>query len=514
MASCETARVLASNLNVLTDRLAIICTSITDASGTDSRIVKELSQVRMPRIKTALDGIASSMKKSNANVWVDTVNCAKELLLKSPVPDTYEEPLQDTFGHIFLLIPDADGLPFQSLTHEKLTFHIISPASALRNEQSSIHCNGWKLRSLSGNEPQAVSSKKDLDPTSISNQLRALILQARSGKVSGNLTELVLEVSAGPNCSIEGVIGKVVFIELHPGEIFTALFKLRIFAATAQGHSSSGTPTLSSEALPNTEDALGQLDKMLETTDAKILTARLTYKHSLLPAGTTCSVTTECHIKRRLSDPDQKPSPSDLGLFQANGCTDLVEKRLAYDIATHGSPRNALTTLHVEFGDRFQFSVCPDYINLLAKELKYQARIVERREIEASPESPPAVHAANSPSEKRGDSSFDAQRYKLKPRATSDMPKEEPLKAKPALAVLSVKESREQLRTDEARRIWGDLRKMKRPPHETVRGRSISSQLDEARRQGIRELAVKNKRSVGSDSLRSIFSLKESMGLW
>lgn len=520
MANCETVRFLASTLNVVTDQLAILCTSTintsgassTDASGANFTIVRPLWPIKMHSIKNDLDSIASSIEKPKANTWLDTIEYAKTLLLKSTVPDPDEEVLQDTFGHVFLLTPDADGLPLQSLAHESLTFHIISPAGAPRNDQSSIHCNGWKLRSLSGNEVQAVSKNKDLDPTSVSNQLRILIPQARSGKNLGNLTELVLEVSAGPDCIIEGVIGNVEFTKLHPGEVFTVLFKLRVRPTTGQGYSLSRTPTRSSEALSDTKQILSQLDKMLGTTAAKILTARLTYRHSLLPAGTTCSVTTECHMKRRLPDPDQTPSPPKSNLIQARYCTVLVHKRLAYHLATHGSPRNALTTLHNEFGDGFRFSPCPDYVNLLAKELKYQARIVERLEIEMSPKKSSAVYAISGPYENSSQGLLGAEKCKPQRSATSDIPTDELFRAKPALAALSLKESREQLRTDEARKIWGDLRKMRRPSNQTVKGRSVSSPLDEARRMNIRELAVQNKRSIGSDTLRSIASAGEGVG--
>ena len=511
MASCETARFLASILNRITDRLAILCTSTTGTDPTDSTLVMGLSQVNMPSIKTALDAITSSIERPKTNAWVDTIHCAKDILLKSAVPDPAEEPLQDTFGHIFLFTPNADGLPPQSLAHEEVTFHIISPAGTPRNEQS-VHCNGWKLRSLSGNDTQVVSKKKDVDPMSVSNRLRALIPQACSGKVLGSLTELVLEVSAGPDCGIEGVIGKVEFNKLHPGEVFTVLFKLRVRATRVEGYSLSRPATPPSEMFPDTKDVMSHLNKMLGTTDAKILTARLTYRHSLLPAGTTCSITTECHMKRLPPDPDQEPSPSKHSLHPVRDCTVLVEKRLVYHLATHGSPRNALKNLHNEFGDRFQFSACPDYINLLAKELKYQARIAQRLEIDASPKKPSAFHAADSPSEKCGQRSFGGAEYEPQHCATSDIPTEELFRAKPALAVLSLKTSREQLRTDEARKIWGDMRKMKRPSTQTVKGRSQSSQLEEARKEGIRELAVKNKRSVGSDTLRSIFSAGESLG--
>ena len=563
--------------------MAILCTSATDTSGASSTLVMDLCQVRKYRIKSALDGItnATGKPKMNALAWHDTINCAKELLLNSMEPDPETEVLQDTFGHIFLLTQDADRIPFQSLEHDILAFHIISPIGAPRDDQSSIQCNGWKLRSLSGDETPAVSTT-DSDATSLSNQLRALIPQARSGKLLGSLTDLVLEVSAGSDCTVEGLIGEAQFTKLHPGEIVTAMFKLRVPAAKVQGYCVSRTPTLSSEALINSKDALTKLDKIFGTTVAKILTARLTYKHSLLPGDTSCSVTTECHIKRPLPNPDHLPNPSKLNsLPQAGDCTVLVQKRLAYHLATHRSPKKALTALHSKFGDRFQYTACPSYVRFLATELKYQARIVERLEIDASPKKYFAVRDPSSLAESCSPSSPDAEKYKsrhratdspfenrsqsspddrhnkpqhhataspldirspnfpggeqhkplrcaannllenrnpsspaaennqLRRRATSDIPTDELFKPQPALTALSVKDSREQLRTDEARRIWGDMRKMKRSPNQSVPSRSLSSPVVEAQNNGIRELAVKNKRSMGTESLRSLWSLGE-----
>ena len=306
MASCETARFLASILNRFTDRFAILCTSVTSAGGDESKLVR-LSKVHMDKLKTYLDVITSSKERIKTDDWVDTIDCAKEILLKCTVKDPEEDLLQDTFGHIFILTPDADGLPSQSLAHDDLTFHIICPASVPKNDQARIHCNGWKLRSLSGNETQVVSKRKDLDPMSVTNRLRVLIAQARGGKRLGNLTELVLEVSAGPDCILEGVLGSVSFSELHLGEVVTALFRLTVRGATVQDYLPSGSSASSSETLLNTDDVLSQLEKMSGTIEIKALTARLTYKHSLLPAGTTCTITTDCHVKRRPPAPAQEP---------------------------------------------------------------------------------------------------------------------------------------------------------------------------------------------------------------
>ena len=519
MASCETARFLASILNSATDRLAILCTSVTDTSSVDPAIIRDLSDVNLKEVKSDLDTITSSTEELRPNSWIDIIHHAKEILLKSTVPDEDEEVLQDTFGHIFLLTPDVNSLPAQSLTHDKLTFHIICPASVPINDQASVHCNGWKLRSLSGKDMQVVSKKKDLDPMSVTNRLRVLISQARSGKLLRDLTDLVLEISAGPDCILEGVIGRVKFSELHlhPGEVFTVLFKLRVCDAAVREYSSRASipnSNQSSETFLDAKNILSQLDRMLMPTDANILTARLSYKNSILPAGVTCSVTADCHVKRRLADPDHRLSPSKSNALQPEDCTALVEMRLAYHLARQGSPRTALKSLHKEYGDNFEFSACRDYVTLVARELRHQARILERMEINTSPDKKkhrPAVHSANTSNNKNSwethtrnavvRSDDENQKPPQLLRATSDIPTEELFETEPAL-----KESREQMKTDEARRIWGDMRKgkMKRPPLDV--GRSVSEQSD------VREMAVRNKRSLGSETLRSIFSAGESVG--
>ena len=519
MASCETARFLASILNKVTDRLAILCTSAILTGSTDSKVVRRLSEVPVGDMKSDLDAITRSKEMLKAKGWMNAIDSAKEILLKSTVPDPGEELVQDTFGHIFLLTPDADGLSSQSLAHDALTFHIICPASVPWNKQATIRCNGWEMRSLSGNETQVVSRRKDLDPMSITNRLRVLIAQARSGKVLGNLTEPVLEVSAGPDCIVEGVIGTVNFKKLHPGEVFTVLFRVTVRDAKVQERSFSSTATQSSESLLDTGDVLGELDKIFGTIKTKVLTARLTYKHSLLPQGTTCTITTDCHVNRVPPDPDQEPTPSRSGFFPARECTILVDKRRAYYLATGASPRNALENLQSEFCDDFQLSACRDYIHLLANELKYQARITERLELAASPRKRPPIPTPKASSENCSPIPSDAaEKSKAPHRATSDIPTEELFNTAPALAVLSPQASRETtLRTDEARRIWGDLRRLKRPsPNRGGTGKEVrsmtSSQVEEKRRLDIRELALKNKRSLGADTLRSIFSVGENAG--
>ena len=381
MASCETARYLASILNIITDRMAIICTS--GVQGSDSTLIWPLSQVKAHKIKTSLDTITTSRQMPTAQHWKQAIIFAKKILMQSPIPNEDNETLQDTFGHIFVLTGNAAGLSSEPLTDDKLQFHVICPANVPREHHNLIRCNGWKLQSISGNELNAVSAHKDTDPTSMPNKLRGLIMHARGGKLAGVLNNIFIDVKAGHNCSIEEVMGSTKLSTLHPGESCTVLVKLRFHGARANKSplSQPGTPL-------DAADIMNELDEMLRASAVQILKARLKYKHSDLPQGTICSINAYCHLKQQMRSIERGRSQSQPRAVQPKDCTTLVQKRLAYYTATHGSPRHALSNLRREFGETGSHSYCPDYIKLVMKELEFQVRIVDRLELGASPMKP------------------------------------------------------------------------------------------------------------------------------
>ena len=381
MASCETARYLASILNIITDRMAIICTSGVQSS--DSTLIWPLSQVKAHKIKTSLDTITTSRQMPTAQHWKQAVIFAKKILMQSPIPNDDNETLQDTFGHIFVLTGNAAGLSSEPLTDDKLQFHVICPANVPREHHNLIRCNGWKLQAISGNELNAVSAHKDTDPTGMPNKLRGLIMHARGGKLAGVLNNIFIDVKPGHNCSIEEVMGSTKLSTLHPGESCTVLVKLRFHGAGANKSplSQPGTPL-------DADDIMNELDEMLRASAVQILKARLKYKHSDLPEGTICSINAYCHLKQQMRSIERGRSQSQPRAVQPKDCTTLVQKRLAYYTATHGSPRHALSNLRREFGETGSHSYCPDYIKLVMKELEFQVRIVDRLELGASPTKP------------------------------------------------------------------------------------------------------------------------------
>ena len=381
MGSCETARSFASTLNVITDRMAIIC--ISSHPDTDSTLIWPLSRIKPHKIKTSLDTITTTRQVPTAALWKQAIIFARKILMQSPIPNEDTEPLQDTFGHIFLLTGNAAGLPPEPLTDDKLQFHVICPANVPIEHHNLIRCNGWKLQSLSGNELHAVSANKITDPSTMLNKLRGLIMHARGGKLAGVLSDIFIDLRPGHDCSIEEVMGSTKFSTLNPGESSTVLVKLRINGARARGRSltQSGTPL-------DTNDIMNELDEMLQSSAVQILTARLKYRHSDLPKGTICSINAKCSLKQQTRSIEPGRSQTQFPAVQPKDCTTLVQKRLAYYTATHGSPRHALSNLRREFGETGSHSYCPSYIKLIMEELEFQVRIVVRLELAASPKKP------------------------------------------------------------------------------------------------------------------------------
>lgn len=381
MGSCETARFLASILNVITDRMAIIC--ISSLQDSDSTLIWPLSRIKTQKIKTSLDTITTTRQMPTVALWKQAIIFAREILMQSPIPNEDTEPLQDTFGHIFLLTGNAAGLPPEPLTDDKLQFHVICPTNVPREHHNLIRCNGWKLQSLSGNELHAVSANKNTDPSSILNKLRGLIMHARGGKLAGVLSDIFIDVRPGHECSIEEVMGSTKFSTLHPGESRTVLVKLRIRGARAKGNSLN-----QSGAALDADSIMTELDEMLRSSAVQILTARLKYRHSDLPKGTICSINAKCCLKQQIRSIERGLSQTQLPAVQPKDCTTLVQKRLAYYTATHGSPRHALSNLRREFGETGSHSYCSSYIKLIMEELEFQVRIVDRLDLEASPKKP------------------------------------------------------------------------------------------------------------------------------
>lgn len=374
MASCEIARHLAALLVMSDDKLAILSTSPLYPNLPQSRTVQPLNTVDTRRVKLAVDSIAGSTEQPDHEVTIEALECAKNILKRSTATMANKGG-RVSFGHIFLLTTNPAGIPSSLLHDERLQIHLINPGTVPWKGQRNVECNGWKLRSFYRSEFEFVSLKKDEDETSLFNRLRNVVSHARSGKISGKLTDLVLELNAGNDCSIEAVMGKASYLSLQPGEVILALVKVSI------GQHYPPLPSSSTESLDSPSNSCALMDELksiLKASSTTLLTAKLKYKYSLFPSKTRCSIIADCNVEREapgvggdkniLNGTPQQGSPSQV----------LVQKRLVFYLATHHSPRRAISSILDYFGADGRDSVCPNYVKLILEELKYQARILER----------------------------------------------------------------------------------------------------------------------------------------
>ncbi|KAI4238519.1 MAG: hypothetical protein L6R40_005688 [Gallowayella cf. fulva] len=382
--------------------------------------------------------------------------------------------------------------------------HLICAGSVPWKGEANIRCNGWKLQSMHSKELHSVRHMKDLDESSLFNKLRTTIADARTGALHGTVGDMVLDIKPGQNCTIEGVIGRRNMPIIQRGERIVALVKLRVGLSPAAGYTlTSRRPQDNSSSACDDPDM--ELDKLLGTMPVVILTAKLRYRHSLLPPDTHCISTTDCKLRRSLPPADWITVTSTISAMKQNQPRIQLQKNFAFHIATHHEPRQAMTVLIEDFGDGGRHSACPDYIKLVLEEIKYQARTIERFDMADYRSGPAAV----TPRELRpdvwgqehfGHGLFDASKYK--PREwIMDAPDEVTIQY--PLSPSSKMEARTRSQSDETADLKG---KTKRQP---LRGtgsenRSAASTDIAETTKGLRDLALGNKRSVDVEPWRAL----------
>ncbi|KAL8731278.1 MAG: hypothetical protein Q9166_003502 [cf. Caloplaca sp. 2 TL-2023] len=508
MGSCETARFLSSLLDPSNDRMAIICTSSFSVEDPDLRTLMPLTCVNARKIKATVDAIVSSTERPSPLALDGALRSAKALLEQSTPRDQNSGLGPSAFGHIFVLTPHSSGLPPELLVHDKIQFHLVGAGSVPWKGEAKVRCNGWKLQSMHSRQLQYMRHIKDEDTSSLFNRLRTAMVDARTGSLHGGVSDLVLDIKPGRHCTIEGVIGHRTVPSIQRGERVVALIKLKVGLLPSVGYTLT-SHRQQDRSTPACIDPNVELDELLGTTPVTILSAKLKYKHSLLP-DTQCISAMDYRLKRPLRSVEQTDAHPRASAISQNHHQIQVQKDFAFHIATHHEPRQAMMVLIEDFGDGGRRSVCPDYLKLLIEELKYQARTIERFDLADYRSGPVAM----TPRELRpdiwgqehfGQGLFDASNYKPQEWITNALDEvaiQFPISPSPKPKFRSCLQSDETM--DDARKIWVDL-KMKRQLGRSgsENRKSASNELDEATRR-LKTLALRNKRSVGTETLKSL----------
>ena len=415
MASCETARSIATMLDPVNDRMAIICTDSVSVEHPELLTVMPLSLANPRRTKSTVDTIVGSTGEPNASALDKAIRTAWATLVYSTPREQNSELGPFAFGHIFVLTPNASRIYPELLTHDLIQTHIVSTGSVPWKGQAEVRCNGWKMQSMYGQEMHAVRFSNDNETPNLVSDLQATINDARKGSLHGAVKDMVLDIKPGEDCAVEGVIGSPIIPSIQSGEKVIRLVRLKVGLPPAGGYSLTQLHGHCNPR-PESENPEEVLDMLLGTTPVPILTATLKYRHSLLPADTECTLSTTCRVKRQLEPSDSPPMPV---ARRNNKAPHEIQKRFVFYLATHNAPRQASLVIIEDFGMDGARSACPDYIKMVLKELKYQARLLERFGLSKEEYGSDAVRAT--PLERRPDAwgqehfgygLFDAADYK------------------------------------------------------------------------------------------------------
>ena len=535
MASCEATSFIASILDERCERLAVVCTHASDIDTADD--ILPLGKIDTRKTRDFVDRIVSTPGKPEPTNVGLAVEKARNLLKQSALDMGNDKGEKETQGHVIVLTSNS-GESLDDVVidegEDKVQLHFVCTGILPWVSQQEEHMNGWRrLSSLSSRGGVIQQSIHRAGQIEISEVLRTLILHARSGADYGRLKQLTLELKPGPDCTIEGIMGRSKFDALRPAELFTVLVKVKVNTTLAK---SSPPPSITPmpQTMSQTPNLWKELQVLLEDSSVMVLTARLNYGHSSLPIGTECSIRSEARVQKQLVAPDRSCRSSSTGTRSAHtmcGDSPELQKKAVYCLAVHHAPRHALKTLRREFGQDGSLSVCPEYVKLVTEELKYQARIIERYELPggepckvkfaADEITPVADHQRSNtvssypPERALSDvSNFkprnwfpateEAPKYLKTPRLASNHAKRNPkdMSRHPSGGRTVSRHTSKWELPDEAHRIWGEMRKKSKSlgiPKVASKHRSSEEKLHQ-----MQELALKNKRSIGADTLKSI----------
>ena len=427
-------------------------------------------------LKNILDSIQVDTSRPRASYLRRVVQKAAKGLVPSGSGISFN-PESGLSGHLFVLTSNLFALD-RIVPDNKFQVHTICAGPipwSLPREPAS---NGWCIvnRSHDSFQPRHRSD--------LQSRLCSLTRSARSGFLPEHLENVQISISSGSNNVIEGVIGSTCFASLRLGELRTVLVKTQLANTVTSSPLLSGFPrglrTPSGQV-----DIERELDAALVDRSKPALTIQLKYEHSALPSQTVCENSRDVYIRSHEAESS----------FVSENSHQVVQARLAFHLAMSQNPRRGFGALKNQFATDYS-----EYTQAVMDELKYQARVLDRFDCGQSTTSPPKfAHGVGQ--DQRKDSHAQAANLDL---AAFPSP---PAPLRPR--------GKNSDSNDQARQIWTALRVRKRPQSNMdqtriERTQSIASLLQ------IKETAARNRRSLGSDTVRSLRyeKMQENVAPW
>ncbi|OCL02892.1 hypothetical protein AOQ84DRAFT_392629 [Glonium stellatum] len=507
--TCRFVLLLANMLSNPEDRLAVFCTSCQHRAQKSSSLtgcqLHPLNAPCLEALKEELQAIKEGpILSPRQGVRLGaTVSAAIRVLSE---PNTIgSRPLRWKGSTVFVFSANPttclDIAPLFPSTH----IHLVNPSVIPFPMERGV-CQTW-------NVPFAMSNLYNWTPLNIENyesipdRLQQVVTHARGRGSTGDISDVSVKVVPCHGCQIEGVLGDSAKRTLKLGQSFSLFVRVRPDMTTnrmSPRPAGDTTPKQNSQI----DHAFAELEQLLGEKELSLFTVRVIYKHSLFPSNSV--IITEETCKTRILDrtamwgvPDFKTSNSRNSRARAE-----LHRRLAFFIATHSTPKEALSELDRVFTGPTRHTACPQFVDSVRKELHHQLLVLGHRTVAEPPNPIPGNYQDCFPC--LGRFSFEAvegqfQKVSLGP----ELSKARSPSGSPATVIHQriTEHTEPEEPTDQATQIWRHMRKDSRVRQKPANSSTESIVRLENADERIRELrkrAIQNKRSVGADTLRSL----------
>ena len=198
-----------------------------------------------------------------------------------------------TFSHVFFITATPSMQLWMPAIDRRIGFHTISPHFHFPFNGLEIP-SGWHVFY----DVESYDTNSDL-----SHKVSMAIEHIRTGVDPGVVTDLRLSLTAGDRCEIQAVLGENHLDLLRPGENWVIPIQIGVPAASIKRPLQVTNGSSWTNNHPTLNKMMVQLQELFtdfsyEGITQHVLTARLEYKHSLLPTNNVVHLECFCAVVR------------------------------------------------------------------------------------------------------------------------------------------------------------------------------------------------------------------------
>ncbi len=384
VACCKALAIMvASNLDPVSDRVAIVESSLEASSNGGHWVISSLRKVDVAHILevvTAVGGTHEPATRAAGPPHSSVQFCAATLRFwgsyHGPGYRSFSGGASDTarpgLGHIFLISPDR--IPSPEAAPDGIQVHYVNPTPLPCRLQSGSG-SGWQLHLPLPLITEGEIPSEYEDPAA---WLAKVIQSAKLGVLPGNLKDVSVSIFAGANCTVETVLGQTEWDYLNPGQTIRLLVKVRRGSTPDTRTPMADSPGVLEYGV-SSQEALNELDILLGEAVEELVHVEVRYEHTLLPPGTTLSIQETGTAKKHTADLTWSPISARKSLDDPHSAV-AFQIRLIEFIASSQHPQQALAVLEIIYGHAYvaEAGTCkPPLLKRMLEELHRRASIID-----------------------------------------------------------------------------------------------------------------------------------------